>query len=71
MLGRRKLPDPSFNRIFNALSIGVNIRSHFNELILAWSAYKRQAARKIKPIQNDYNLARNLVHNLDMIICCA
>ena len=40
MVGRRKLPDPLLNRIFNALSIGVQyISSHFNELILAWSAY--------------------------------
>ena len=36
MVARRKLPDPSLNGIFNAPSIG--IRSHFNELILAWSA---------------------------------
>ena len=39
MVGCRKLPNPSLNCIFNALSIGINIRSHFNELILAWSAY--------------------------------
>ena len=37
MVGRRKCPDPSLNGSFNAPSIG--IRSHFNELILAWSAY--------------------------------
>ena len=37
MVGCRKLPNPSLNGICNALSIGV--RSHFNELILAWSAY--------------------------------
>ena len=37
MVGCRKLPDPSLNCICNALSIGVC--SHFNELILAWSAY--------------------------------
>ena len=34
-VGRRKLPDPLMNRIFNALSMVYNIRSYFNELILA------------------------------------
>ena len=38
MAGRRKLPGPSLNRIFNGLSLVHNIRSYFNELILAWSA---------------------------------
>ena len=37
MVCRRKLPDPSLNGIFNAL-LAYNIRSHFNELILAWCA---------------------------------
>ena len=33
MVGRRKLPDPSLNHIFNALLV-YNISSHFNDLIL-------------------------------------
>ena len=33
MVGRRKLPDPSLNQIFNALLV-YNISSHFNDLIL-------------------------------------
>ena len=45
MVGRRKLPDPSLNHIFNALLIGYNIRSYFNELILAWSAYLKADSR--------------------------
>ena len=43
MVGRRKLPYPLLNRIFNALSIGVIVRSHFNELILTWSTYTCEA----------------------------
>ena len=39
MTGRRKLLDLSLSRIFNALWLVYNIRSHFNELILAWSTY--------------------------------
>ena len=38
-----------------------NVSSYFNELILAWSAYERQAARRVKPSRNDYNLVKNLV----------
>ena len=35
-----------------------NIRSHFNELVFAWSAYEKQTARRVKPSRNDYNLVR-------------
>ena len=39
MVGRRKLPDPSLNHIFNALSIGVQYTVSYQQLILTWSAY--------------------------------
>ena len=43
MVGRRELPDPALNCIFNALSIGV--RFHFNELILARSVYSNHSLK--------------------------
>ena len=39
MVGRRKLHDPSLNRILMLYRLVYNICSHFSELILAWSAY--------------------------------
>ena len=38
MVVRRKLPNPLFNRILMLWRLVYNIRSHFNDLILAWSA---------------------------------
>ena len=39
-VGCGKLPDPSLNCICN--QVVYNIRSHFNELIMAWNAHERQ-----------------------------
>ena len=41
MVGRRKLPDPSLNRIFNALSIGVQYTLSFQWTNFGLSAYHK------------------------------
>ena len=38
-----------------------NMRSHFNELILAWSAYEKQDVWRVKSSRYDYSLVKNLV----------
>ena len=42
MVGRRKLPDPLLNHIFLMLyRLVYNVRSHFNELILAFAYFHK------------------------------
>ena len=59
MVGRRKLSDPSLNRILMLYWLVYNIRSHFNELILAWSAYNYPKISEITNLWGEsvrYNL---------------
>ena len=61
MVGRRKLPDPSLNHIFNALSIGVQYTLSFELLILAWSAYFSFPYENFVKIDNAQNLGSSFI----------
>ena len=63
MVGCGKLPDPSLNSIFNAVSIDIHYTLSFQ-----WTNFDlnsllptRQASRRVKPCRNDYNLIWILV----------
>ena len=54
-------PTPPWIAFLMLYQLVYDIRSHFNEPILPWITYERQAARRVRPSRNEYNLVRNLL----------